>query len=65
MYICLCKGITENQIQQAVKNGSDYRSLREELGLGTECGSCGSCAKNLVKATAKQITSTFYEVTAA
>ena len=65
MYICLCKGITEDQIQQAVKNGADYRSLREEMGLGTECGSCGSCAKSLVKATAKQVNCSFYEASAA
>ncbi len=63
MYICLCKGITENQIQQAVKNGADYRTLREELGLATECGSCGSCAKSLIKATSQ--TCAFYEASAA
>ncbi len=63
MYICLCKGITESQIQQAVKNGADYRSLRNELGLASECGSCGSRAKSLIKATSQ--TCAFYEVGAA
>ncbi len=41
MYVCLCHGINESTLREAVKNGS--RTLRElsfQTGCGTQCGSC-------------------------
>lgn len=49
MYICLCKGITDSQIQTAINNGADYKTLREELGVATDCGQCGNSCKDMVK----------------
>ncbi|SUO93147.1 bacterioferritin-associated ferredoxin [Suttonella ornithocola] len=41
MYICLCYGITDKQIQYAIENGATTRSaLAKELGVGTQCGCC-------------------------
>lgn len=48
MYICLCKAVTQKQIEHSVSQGANYAQLREELGVGTDCGSCGQCAKQLV-----------------
>jgi len=50
MYVCLCKGITERQVQQAIDNGADYKSLREELGVASDCGQCGNTCKQMLKA---------------
>ncbi|WP_283786048.1 (2Fe-2S)-binding protein [Bermanella sp. WJH001] len=50
MYVCLCKGITERQVQQAIDNGADYKALREELGVAGDCGQCGNTCKEMVKA---------------
>ncbi|MFY0640306.1 MAG: (2Fe-2S)-binding protein [Bermanella sp.] len=50
MYVCLCKGITERQVQQAIDNGADYKALREELGVAGDCGQCGNICKEMVKA---------------
>ena len=52
MYVCLCNGITEGQIREAVSGGA--RSLRELgqcLGLTSCCGKCADCAKQVVRET--------------
>jgi bacterioferritin-associated ferredoxin len=49
MYICLCKGITDSQVQAAISNGADYKTLRAEQGVATDCGKCGNFCKDMVK----------------
>jgi bacterioferritin-associated ferredoxin len=49
MYVCLCNGITESQIRDAVSEGA--RSLRELnlcLGVASCCGKCAECAQQVV-----------------
>ena len=49
MYVCLCKGITDSQINQAIDDGaSSMRDIVDQLGVATQCGKCGQCAKQLV-----------------
>ena len=49
MYVCLCKGITDRDIEQAVQRGAvDFRSVREELGVSTQCGKCARLARVIV-----------------
>ena len=46
MYVCICKGITDNHIREAVGNGCDsLRDLRRELGVGSQCGKCARHAR--------------------
>lgn len=59
MYVCICKGITEGQIQQALNEGADLQDLRRELGVATDCGMCGQTCKEMVR---KQMSYNFYEV---
>ena len=49
MYVCLCKGITQQQIQQAVENGDSYAQIRQKMGVGTDCGCCGQSAKQVIR----------------
>jgi len=52
MYICLCNGITESQIRDAVDGGA--RSLRELhlcLGVASCCGRCADCAQQVLHET--------------
>ena len=50
MYICVCRAVTERHIHAAVRDGAkSMRDLRDTLGVGTECGSCGSCAKQCLR----------------
>ncbi|ENW97695.1 bacterioferritin-associated ferredoxin [Acinetobacter sp. NIPH 298] len=49
MYVCLCRGITDQDIKDAVANGTEsYREIREELGLGTCCGRCVPEARAII-----------------
>jgi bacterioferritin-associated ferredoxin len=41
MYICICRGVTEKDIQNAVKQGiCSMESLSESMGVSTQCGCC-------------------------
>ena len=41
MYICLCHGITEDQIRTCVLAGArTLCDLRGQLGVATQCGAC-------------------------
>lgn len=44
MFICVCKGVTDSQIKQAIADGcGSYAEVRQKLGIGTGSG-CGTCA---------------------
>lgn len=55
MYVCVCQGITDRQVREAIDRGArKLRDLREELGLCTDCGKCGPCARELLQAVAPE-----------
>lgn len=48
MYVCLCKGITDDQIREAVESGSThFGQVRKQLGLASQCGKCGNHAREV------------------
>ncbi len=48
MYVCICKGITERQIQAAVDVGcSSMRELRAQTDIASCCGKCGRHARDV------------------
>lgn len=52
MYVCICKGITDSQIRDAVNNGaSSLRKVRKQLGATSQCGKCGIVTKKIVEDT--------------
>lgn len=54
MYVCLCKGVTDAQIKQAMESGADsFREIRETLGVATVCGSCACATRELINAQAR------------
>ena len=49
MYVCVCRGITDTRIRQEVADGaSSMRDLNERLGVASQCGKCGRCAKGVL-----------------
>lgn len=42
MYVCICKGITDKQIQEAItsRNTRNPKEVLKALGVGTDCGTC-------------------------
>ncbi|WP_462163160.1 (2Fe-2S)-binding protein [Pseudoalteromonas xiamenensis] len=49
MYICICHGVTDKKIAQAIDNGAmTMRDLAKELSVGTQCGKCTNCTKKIL-----------------
>lgn len=49
MYVCLCNGVTDRQIREAVSDGAkSMRQLRQCLGVAANCGRCAAHAKELL-----------------
>ncbi|MDP3845533.1 MAG: bacterioferritin-associated ferredoxin [Pseudomonas sp.] len=52
MYVCLCQGVTDGQIREAIYDGCcSYRDVRETLGVANQCGKCACLAKQVVRET--------------
>lgn len=56
MYVCLCKGITDRQIQAAVQDGAhSLGKLRKSLGVASQCGKCASLTREILDETLQTI----------
>lgn len=43
MYVCLCKAVTDRQLDEAIDNGDNsLEALQSSLGVATGCGCCQS-----------------------
>jgi bacterioferritin-associated ferredoxin len=52
MYVCLCKGITDQHIRDAVDDGAvSMRSLNRELGVASQCSKCTRHAREILRDT--------------
>ena len=55
MYICICNGVTDDQIRAEVYRGAcSLREISERLEVATSCGKCGKCARKLVRETLRE-----------
>ncbi|GHB10778.1 bacterioferritin-associated ferredoxin [Modicisalibacter luteus] len=59
MYVCLCKGVSDKAIRQAVEDGArSWREVREQTGCGTQCGKCACMGKTITRdAVARELVS--------
>lgn len=49
MYICICHGVTDNKIKEAINDGAHtMKSLTHELKVGSQCGKCTCCTKKIL-----------------
>lgn len=54
MYVCICQGITDRQILDAIERGhGSSAALADALGAGTCCGRCQDTVEPLVQSRAK------------
>ncbi|MDB5797745.1 MAG: putative bacterioferritin-associated ferredoxin Bfd [Paucimonas sp.] len=50
MIVCVCNNVSDRKIRAAVEEGAtSMRELRIELEVGTCCGKCHSCAKQVLR----------------
>ncbi|BFM20302.1 bacterioferritin-associated ferredoxin [Gilvimarinus japonicus] len=56
MYVCLCKGITDHQIEAAVHEGAhSLGKLRKTLGVASQCGKCASLTREILDETLQEV----------
>lgn len=49
MIVCVCNNISDREIRQAVALGiNSMPELRRDLGVGSCCGKCVSCAREVL-----------------
>ncbi len=49
MYVCICHGVTERQIENLLAEGDKSMfDVRRELKVGSQCGRCSCSARALV-----------------
>lgn len=52
MYVCICKGVTDKQIQEYRQQGvNTFQQLRECTGIATQCGKCSHEARACMRQT--------------
>ncbi|MBT0584821.1 (2Fe-2S)-binding protein [Alteromonas oceanisediminis] len=53
MYVCMCYGVTDKAIKNAVKEHGvgNLRELNTVLTLGSECGRCVQMAQQIIDTT--------------
>jgi bacterioferritin-associated ferredoxin len=52
MYVCICKGVSDHRIRQAVEDGArSWRDVQVETGCGTQCGKCACLGKRVTRET--------------
>ncbi len=57
MYVCLCRGVTDNDIRRLVRTEGvcSMRELSRELGVATQCGKCGRCARDVLREAVNEV----------
>ncbi|MGE8152706.1 molybdopterin-dependent oxidoreductase [Pseudomonas vancouverensis] len=51
--LCNCKNVSQNAVCTGIRRGLDLQGLKQELGCGTQCGSCVPEIKRLLAAQAQ------------
>jgi bacterioferritin-associated ferredoxin len=54
MYVCICKAITDKQLEDAKKSSQSLREICQNLGLGSECGACIQEAIQVIQKSSSQ-----------
>ena len=53
--LCNCKNVSQSAVCAGISRGLDLQGLKQELGCGTQCGSCVPEIKRLLAATAQPV----------
>lgn len=52
MYVCLCRGVTNETVAGVVAEGAaTCKQVADECGAGSECGRCRRTIRSIIKAT--------------
>lgn len=63
MYVCICHGVTEKEIQIAAKLGAtSLQDVQQMTGCATGCGSCADVAMDVMNAQHAKSTPDFLQI---
>jgi len=49
MFVCLCKSVTDHQINDAVENGvTSFEAMQSHLAVSSVCGTCTCEVKKII-----------------
>ena len=48
MIVCVCRRVSDREIARHARAGMSFDDIQFELGVATQCGSCESCARDVV-----------------
>lgn len=48
MIVCVCRRVSDREIARHVRAGMTFDEVQFELGVGTQCGQCEGCARDVV-----------------
>ncbi|MFN9174568.1 MAG: (2Fe-2S)-binding protein [Synechocystis sp.] len=66
MYICICRGITDQDIKDAADQGiTSIQELSQSMGVGEDCGACHGHACQVLAAISQRSTTLCAEAQAA
>jgi bacterioferritin-associated ferredoxin len=59
MIVCLCEGLSEREIESAVRQGATtVRAVAKCTGAGTSCGSCAGDVRRIVSRLRESVATT-------
>lgn len=63
MYVCICHGVTEKDLQKAAKQGANsLQDVKQMTGCATGCGSCADMALEVLRAQQSRNTPDFLQI---
>jgi bacterioferritin-associated ferredoxin len=48
MIVCVCHRVSDREIARHARAGMSFDDIQFELGVGTQCGQCENCARDVV-----------------
>lgn len=48
MIVCVCRRVSDHEISRHARAGMSFDDIQMELGVAAQCGSCESCARDIV-----------------
>jgi bacterioferritin-associated ferredoxin len=48
MIVCVCRRVSDREISRQARAGMSFDDIQFELGVGTQCGRCEGCARDIV-----------------
>lgn len=56
MFVCICHGVSDKTIEASIEDGATtFKQLKAELKVGSQCGKCCNCAKQVLNRKLLQI----------